>query len=258
MKNIERRQFVGSVIGAFGLAGLGSEKFKSSLTDRDESDQSGVTVRLKGKQASGVEHWDIITIGNLSRNRYWGESDEKALHSVICTCTVIIVDKLHIIVDPSLSDETAMASELKRRTGLSPDNIDAVFITHQHGDHVAGLKHFMKARWLAGPEVASGLNKSSLYPKQVEPAGKTLFGTIDVIPAPGHTPDLQILRFDYNGLSVVIAGDSVATKDFWDDRRAYYNVMDEKESKRSMEKIDSLADIIVPGHDNYFLNLKTY
>jgi hypothetical protein len=57
-------------------------------------------------------------------------------------------------------------------------------------------------------------------------------------------------------MSVVIAGDSVAAKDFWDERRAYYNVQDLTKSKRSMEKTDSIADIIVPGHDNYFFNLK--
>jgi glyoxylase-like metal-dependent hydrolase (beta-lactamase superfamily II) len=56
-------------------------------------------------------------------------------------------------------------------------------------------------------------------------------------------------------LSIVIAGDSIATKDFWDEKRAYYNVMDAAESKRSMDKIDSIADIIVPGHDNCFFNL---
>ena len=256
MNNIDRRKFLASAAG-LGMAGLASTGFNHSRIIQNKSDQSGRKITSKGKMNSGVAHWDIITIGNLSRNRYWGESDEKALHSVICTCSVITIGKTHIIVDPSLTDEAAMATELKRRTGLSPSDIDTVFITHQHGDHVAGLKHFLKARWLAGSEVASGLNKSALYPKQVEPAGKTLFEIIDVIPAPGHTPDLQILRFDFTGLSVVVAGDSVATKDFWDERRAYYNVMDPEESKRSMEKIDSIADVIVPGHDNYFLNLKS-
>jgi glyoxylase-like metal-dependent hydrolase (beta-lactamase superfamily II) len=81
-----------------------------------------------------------------------------------------------------------------------------------------------------------------------------LFGVIDIISTPGHTPDHHSLRFDYSGLSVIIAGDSVATKDFWDDRRPYYNALDVTESKRSMEKINSLADIIVPGHDNSFIN----
>jgi len=210
---------------------------------------------LKGKDDSKVKHWDIITIGNLSRNRYWGESDERPLRSAICTCSVISGDDFQIIVDPSLTDETAMFTELNRRTGLTPDVINAVLITHQHGDHIAGIKHFPKARWFAGSEVASGFNKSALSIKTIEPAGKNLFGAIDVVSTPGHTPH-HSLRFDYKGLSIVIAGDSVATKDFWDERRGYYNVMDEAESKRSMQKIDSFANIIVPGHDNCFLNLQ--
>jgi glyoxylase-like metal-dependent hydrolase (beta-lactamase superfamily II) len=256
MKNIERREFVGSVASVLGLASLDGSGIKDSFLKSGKTDQTGRTVTLKGRQDSRVRHLDIITIGNLSRNRYWGEGDERSFRSAICTCSVISGENFHLIVDPSLADETAMITELKKRTGLSPDNIDAVFITHQHGDHIAGLRHFQKARWFSGSDVAEGLNKSAGYSKKIEPAGDNLFGAIDVIPAPGHTPDLQILRFDYKGLSVVIAGDAVATKDFWDEKRAYYNVMDEEESRRSMEKIDTIADIIVPGHDNYFLNLK--
>jgi glyoxylase-like metal-dependent hydrolase (beta-lactamase superfamily II) len=256
MKPMERRKFLSSVISGFGVSGLGYTVSTKSFIEQIESEQSGRKIRLRGVQNSKVIHWDIITIGNLSRNRYWGESDERAIHSAICTCSVISGEDFHVIVDPSLDDEKAMGTELYRRTGLTPDKIDAVFITHQHGDHIAGLKHFMKARWLAGSDVASGLNNSAGLPRQIESAEKKLFDTIDVVPTPGHTSDHQSLRFDYRGMSIVIAGDSVATKDFWDERRAYYNVQDLEESKRSMEKIDSLADIIVPGHDNYFFNLE--
>jgi glyoxylase-like metal-dependent hydrolase (beta-lactamase superfamily II) len=209
---------------------------------------------LKGKENSKVTHWDVITIGNLSRNRYWGESDEKAIHSVICTCSVISGKDFHIIIDPSIADEMAMKEELKRRTGLVPDNIDLAFITHQHGDHVAGLKHFPKARWIAGGETASILNKTGTFTKKIEPAGGNLFDAIDVISTPGHTTDHHSLRFDYKGFSIVIAGDAIATKDFYDERRPYYNALDVAESKRTMEKINSLSDIIVPGHDNFFVN----
>lgn len=255
MKDIERRKFIGSVIGVLGLASLSGTGINDFLIKTNKFNESDRTIRLKGQQDSKVKHWDVVTIGNLSRNRYWGESDEHALHSVICTCAVISGDDFHIIVDPSLEDEVAMTTELKRRTGLTPDNIDVVFITHQHGDHVVGLKHFPKAKWLAGSGVASGLNSTARFTKQIESAGKNLFGAIEVISTPGHTPDHHSLRFDYKGLSIVIAGDSVATKDFWDEKRAYYNVLDSAESKRSMEKIDSIADIIVPGHDNCFFNL---
>jgi len=63
------------------------------------------------------------------------------------------------------------------------------------------------------------------------------------------------LRFDYRNLSVVVAGDSVTSGDFRDDRRMYYNVPDNEESRRTMDKLNSLADIIIPGHDNYFFNI---
>jgi glyoxylase-like metal-dependent hydrolase (beta-lactamase superfamily II) len=256
MKNIERRKFINSALCVFGLANLRLKDFEQPVVSEVISGQSARSLKLKGKVDSSVRHWDIITIGSLSRNRYWGESEERPLRSAICTCTIIAGDKFNVIVDPSLADESAMTSELKRRTGLTPDNIDAVFITHQHGDHVAGIRHFLKARWYAGSEVAAGLNSSGQFPKKIESAGSSLPGGIDIVPTPGHTPDHHSLRFDYKGLSIVIAGDSVATFDFWNDRAMYYNVMDIEESKRSMQTIDSIADIIVPGHDNCFLNIK--
>jgi len=255
VKNMERRHFIGSLLGLSGAASLGFRRFKRSGISTRNPDYSEKTIRLKGKQDSLVIHWDIITIGNLSRNRYWGESDDHAVRSAICTCTVVSGKDFCIIVDPSIENESAMTTELNRRTGLTPEKIDAVFITHQHGDHLAGLKCFPKSRWLAGYEVASELNKNGLLPKQIEPAGNSLFETINVIKTPGHTPHHRSLHFDHNGFSIVIAGDSVATKDYWDKRQMYYNVIDPEESKRTMEKINSIADIIVPGHDNYFLNL---
>lgn len=247
MKNINRRKFIQSTAAVTGTAVLGYPPMFDM--------QSG-QVKLKGKLKSGIKHWDVITIGNLSRNRYWGESDEKPLRSAICTCTVISGENFHLLVDPSLKDVTAMATELDRRTGLSVDEIDNVFITHQHDDHLFGLKHFEKARWFAGPEVADALNKSGKFDRLIEPVGKMILGEIDVIPMFGHTPDSHGLRFHFNGFSVVVTGDAVATKDYWDGGQMYYNVIDMEESKKTLSMIRSIADIIVPGHDNYFLNLE--
>lgn len=250
MKHIERRKFVGRILGGAGFLGLPF----AGYSDTNNPGSKENTIRLKGRRDSPVSHWDVITIGSLSRNRYWGDSDEKAIHSVICTCTVISGKNFHILVDPSIADEKLMKSELDRRTGLKPDDINLVFITHQHGDHFAGIRHFKKAEWVAGAETAGILNKTGHFEKNIEAAGNNLFGAVELVPTPGHTTDHQCLRFDHKGFSIVIAGDSVATKDFWDERRPYYNALDVEESKRTMEKINSLADIIVPGHENYFLN----
>lgn len=173
-KEFGRRNFLSAILGSAGIIGLTSAGNNNSLILRDSSGVQERIITLKGRQDSAITHWDVITIGNLSRNRYWGESDEKAIHNVICTCTVISGKNFHVIVDPSIADENLMKTELNRLTGLLHDNIDMVFITHQHGDHVAGLKHFQKSRWVAGSETASILNKSGNFAKQIEP-GAAIF-----------------------------------------------------------------------------------
>lgn len=248
---MERRNFLAGSISLAALYSIGC-KTKQHLTSNAPF-KSESSIKPKGKLNSDIIHWDVITIGNLSRNRYWGESEERSLHSVICTCTVISGKNFHVLVDPSLKDGKAMADELKRRTGLSPDDINVVFVTHEHEDHHIGMPNFPKARWLASPLAAVAINKTANYSKKVEPAGDTIFDALNVVPAPGHTPGTAGLRFDYRGLSIFVAGDSVATKDFWDEGRMYFKGLDVEQSKATMNKIAYISNIVVPGHDNYFL-----
>jgi N-acyl homoserine lactone hydrolase len=209
--------------------------------------------KWKGRKDSNVKRWDVITIGNLSRNRYWGESDARGVRSAICTCSLITGKGFRILVDPSLADASDMVRELDRRTGTKPHDITAVFVTHEHGDHLAGITHFPDSKWLAAPAVADILNKSGKLPRSVESVTSQLFNAIEVIHTPGHTKTHHGLHFDCGGLSIVIAGDSVATQDFFRERRGYFNAVDFELSARTMDKVAAMADIIVPGHDNYFL-----
>jgi glyoxylase-like metal-dependent hydrolase (beta-lactamase superfamily II) len=207
----------------------------------------------KGRKGSKIRRWDVVTIGNLSRNRYWSEGDAKGVRAAICTCTLVTGDSFRLLVDPSLADAADMAGELDRRTGLKPRDIDAVFVTHEHGDHFAGLGHFPQAKWLAAPAVAEILDKSGKWSRRVEGVTGRLFDAVEVIPTPGHTNTHHSLRFDCDGLSIVVAGDAVATQDFFRERRGYFNAVDFELSARMMDKLAATADIIVPGHDNYFL-----
>ena len=141
----------------------------------------------------------------------------------------------------------------RTQTGHTPRDITAAFVTHEHGDHWAGLAHFTDAQWLAAPPVAEILNQTGKLPRRVEPVTGRLPGAIDVVPTPGHTNGHHSLRFDCEGLSVVAAGDAVATRDFFRDRRGYYNAVDFQQSARTMDQLAAMADLIVPGHDNYFL-----
>jgi glyoxylase-like metal-dependent hydrolase (beta-lactamase superfamily II) len=158
-----------------------------------------------------------------------------------------------VLVDQSLADAADMTRELDRRTGTKPRDITAVFVTHKHGDHFAGITHFPDIKWLAAPAVAKILNKSGKLPRLIEDTANQLFNVVKVIHTPGHTNTHHGLQFDCGGLSIVIAGDSVATRDFFRERRSYFNAVDFELSARTMDKLDSIADIIVPGDDNYFL-----
>jgi len=214
---------------------------------------AGQPHRWKGRRESSIKRWDVITIGNLSRNRYWGESDARAVRSAICTCTLITGERFRLLVDPSLADEAEMAREVDRRTGIRLEDVTDVFITHEHGDHYAGMAHFRRARWWTASAVAETLNQSGKLPRRIEGAAARLFDAIDVIHTPGHTRTHHSLRFDCDGLSIVIAGDAVATRDFFRARQGYFNAVDFALSARTMDRLAVMADIIVPGHDNYYL-----
>lgn len=84
MKDIERRKFINSALCVFGLANLGPGVFEQPYVNGLITDQSARRLTLKGKVDSTVKHWDIITIGNLSRNRYWGESEERQGNVLQC------------------------------------------------------------------------------------------------------------------------------------------------------------------------------
>lgn len=255
MKDYGRRTFMGTALRVFGLASLSLTGFNGSATERYEQKKSDKTIRLKGKQNSKVTQWDIITIGNLGRNRYWGESEEKSHRDTICTCTLIRGDGFCILADPSIADEEKMASELDRRTGLKLSDITTIFLTHEHADHFFGIKNFPDAKWIAAPAVAEILNKSGQLPRAIEGSTEILFDAIKVIPTPGHTHAHHSLVFDCDGLRIVIAADSIMTKDFFRERKGYFRSADLKLSTETINMVAEMADIIVPGHDNCFYNL---
>lgn len=198
-----------------------------------------------------VERWDVIVIGSMSANYYWSESDEKPVRPAVSTCTLITGRDFRLLVDPPFADAERMVAELDRRSGLRTEDIDAVFVTHEHGDHVAGLAHFSSAAWLAAPTVAEIINASDRWP--VESAPRKLFDAVDVVHTPGHTLGHHGLRFQCDGLSVVVAGDAVMNRDFWADRRPSFNAVDPEVAVDTMNELAAMADVMVPGHDNYFL-----
>jgi glyoxylase-like metal-dependent hydrolase (beta-lactamase superfamily II) len=97
------------------------------------------------------------------------------------------------------------------------------------------------------------LNAQGKLSRKLETAPERLFDAADVIPTPGHTQSHHSIRFDFEGKSIVAAGDSVPTLDYWRERRSYYNAVDPALGAKTMDRLASIAGIVIPGHDNYFL-----
>jgi glyoxylase-like metal-dependent hydrolase (beta-lactamase superfamily II) len=200
-----------------------------------------------------VSRWDIIVIGNLSRNRYWGESDAEPLRSTLCTTSLLRAGDSALLVDPAIEDADWMAEELDRRTGLKLADIDAAFVTHEHGDHRAGLEHLSDAKWLAAPEVAATINASGEQSRELEGIEGEVLAGVRIIHTPGHTATHHSLLVESGGARVLISGDAVMTRDFWMHRQGYFNSADFETAARTIETLRDAADIVVPGHDNCFL-----
>lgn len=204
--------------------------------------------------------WHILTIGHLSRNKFWGESDDQAYRSPLCTSTLIQHEGRTIVVDPGCVPGE-MVRVLHQRTGLQPEAVDTVFLTHFHGDHRVGLTTFPHARWcMAASEiqawtaqVAPGSPELRLLTR-LDPVTGELAPGIALLPTPGHTSMHASLVFTSDGLRVVVAGDAVMTHDFFLARDVYFNTVDRAAAVQSIAAIADQADIVVPGHDNYFLN----
>jgi glyoxylase-like metal-dependent hydrolase (beta-lactamase superfamily II) len=155
-------------------------------------------------------------------------------------------------VDPPYSDPERMAFELNRRSGLKPDDVDLVFVTHGHGDHTAGLRVFAGSTWLAARQVAGALNATGTLPQRFEDAAGELPPDVELVPSPGHVAGHHSLRFDCGGMSVVVAGDATLTRDFCRDGRSSFAAPTEQE-RQTVRMLTGMADAMVPGHGNWFL-----
>ena len=201
-----------------------------------------------------MNRFTILTLGCFSRNRYWGEEDAKSYRRELCTSTLIETPQgARILVDPAVSG-AALAQVLDERCGLRPEAVDYVYVTHRHGDHYVGMADLPRAVWLAAPGDAGEIRRAlPQHAKRIFAAGAEIVPGVQVLPLPGHTPGLAGLLFASEDGMVAVAGDSVMTRDFFKDRRGYYNSADFAASARSIDLLMEKADIVVPGHGNYFL-----
>lgn len=229
---------------------------------------------------------DIVSIGTLSRNRLWGES--QSLRTPHATTTLIRVSsnapgasderERRILVDPGLP-APALEARLFERTGLRPAEIDVVFLTNFRPAHRAGLAAFESAEWLLFEREREtvGEHLTDLLDRNVEdedvsrvvktelellrktrPAADKLATQIDLFPLPGFTAGTCGLLVAESASTTLIAGDAVPSRDHLLSGQVLGESFDQEAARESMREVYEIADIIVPGHDNLFLNPRSF
>lgn len=160
--------------------------------------------------------------------------------------------------DPSGINEKRNYEKLKmllRLEGLAPENIDCVFFTHLHFDHVGNYPLFEKATFF----MSSYEYERCDIPKS-EPLADhdEIMEDVSVLYTPGHTKGHASVKVKA-GDTVVIAGDAIVSLTyllkgkFWCYNSDYYS---HEASAESVRKIVSTADFIIPGHGSVFKSVK--
>ena len=215
---------------------------------------------------------DIISIGTLSRNRLWNETEP--LRTPHATTTLIRAAKRTILVDPGLPP-TALAARLFERTGLRPNQIDIVFLTNFRPAHRAGLGLFPKAKTLIhqveqqsarhqleklidqapDEDIDHKIMREELdLLETLQPADDQLADGVDLFPLAGYTPGTCGLLVSLPLTTILVAGDAVPTQAHFLAGQVLPDAFDIQAAQNSMAEVYEIADLIVPGHDNIFLN----
>ena len=209
--------------------------------------------------------WRVLTIGHLSRNKYWGESDTAQYHSVVATTVLVQADGINILVDPTLPIK--QTEELLRlHSGLGREDIDIVFATHYHGDHRVDAADYMNAKLYMS---AASLVDAHAAIKEVEqgrgipafvagledfsPAPEALAPGVWLYPLPGHTDGNTGLMLDAQEGKVLIAGDTIMGEEYFCAGEGYWFNTSAEKTRASITLSAKDADLVIPGHGDWFL-----
>lgn len=218
---------------------------------------------------------DVISIGTLSRNLLWKESEP--VRTPHATTTLIRAGKRTILVDPGLPGQI-LAARLYERTGLQPDAVDTIFLTNSKHAHRGGVPAFAKAKVLMHPiereralldlsvriEEADDEDDRLVLANEakalnaIRPAEDNLAPQVDLFPLFGYTAGTCGILVTSTTQTILLAGDAVASTDHLLAGQVLPGCFDLGAAKESLQEVYEIADVIVPGHDNILLNPRTF
>ncbi len=180
----------------------------------------------------------------------WARKKEEVWDAV-CNTVLIDTGRKKVIVDPGNHPKLL---DMMERKAIWPEEIDTIFITHSHLDHMKNIGLFPFAEVVDNHCIHRGT--------VTKPHDGFIPGTdIRIIPTPGHTSDHASVQVEtYDGV-VMICGDLFWWEDGLDirtDRVTLMSLPDEFAEDRSTllryraEALKSGTSIFIPGHGSIF------
>lgn len=166
-------------------------------------------------------------------------------------CGGVIHSGKFILVDPGANAKLLLQALKKEK--IKPADINIIFLTHYHPDHILNIRLFPKADIYDGNTIYRG--DKEIFFKDKIPGTK-----IKVIATPGHAHEHASLIVKTKEGIGAIAGDVF----WWDDgqepkmnKQSLLNLKDEfvkdkRALRQSRLKLLKIADYIIPGHGNKF------
>jgi N-acyl homoserine lactone hydrolase len=183
-------------------------------------------------------------------------------------CAVTLVrGSRNILVDAAQVGRRQILVQKLAEKGLTPRDIDAVFLTHGHWDHVLNIDLFPNAKVLihplerdyirsphrndwATPAYTSMVLES--YQLQEVKEGEEIDDGIWVADAPGHSRGSMALMAKTDDGVAAITGDALVSG--WSIRSGLPRLIfwDEQQARDSVRSLIEQAQLFYPGHDRPF------
>ncbi len=176
---------------------------------------------------------------------------EKGWIASSTACLVTTEDK-KIITDPGCNREKLLGALVKE--GLTTANIDYVFLSHRHPDHVLLAGIFENAKFIT-------FDTNLMYDKDVllEFDKYALGEDIEIIETPGHVEEHLSLIVNTPQGRIAIVGDVI----WWLEGEKQVLNMNQKDHAQakgmnmdqliaSRKRVLEMADYVIPGHGKMF------
>ncbi len=164
------------------------------------------------------------------------------------SASVLILDDFPMIVDTAMPEDMELIQRSLMDADVQKDEVKMVINTHLHGDHIGCNNMFKKAEKYAHAKEIAREGIKGIIPLDLK---SSISSRVKFIETPGHTEGHISVVFESSEV-VVIAGDAIPTYDNYLKRVPPRVNIDEELAMQSFEKIEKIADLIIPGHDRPF------